>query len=90
MCSAEGALIEPGKTKTSNHFALTVRNHLYLRFTVLSLATKTFFCISCKYMLCTIFMYLNMYDNALIKTILIVKNFNYFSYKIVLFLLFLF
>ena len=43
MCSAEGALIESGKTKTSNHFPLTEHNHLCLRFTVLSDATKTYF-----------------------------------------------
>ena len=40
MCSAEGALIESGKTKTSNRFTFFEHNHLRLRFTVLSLATK--------------------------------------------------
>ena len=59
MCSTEGALIESGKTKTSNHFTIFEHNHLRLRFTVLSLATKTCFCISCKYLLCTISRILN-------------------------------
>ena len=37
---AEGALIESGKTKTANRFTFFKHNHLRLRFTVLSLATK--------------------------------------------------
>ena len=41
MCSAEGALIESGKIKTSNRFMFFEHNHLRLRFTVLSLATET-------------------------------------------------
>ena len=87
MCLAEGALIESGKTKTSNYFTLIEHNYLRPRFTVLSLATRTCFFISCKYMICTIFTYSMLewlfFGNGT-SVRLTVKSFNYFLYKMCL------
>ena len=108
MCSSGDALIEPGKTKTSSHFTLTMHNHLCLRFTVLSPSTKPF---SVFLLQIYVMHYFHVFLNHQLQTVsfhggivfllqgiflngtsvrLIVKNFNYFLYKIVLFLLFLF
>ena len=95
MCLAEGALIESGKTKTSNHFTFIEHNYLRPRFTLLSSATRTCFFISCKYMICTIFTYFELISYKPFYSMLewlfngtsvrlTVKSFNYFLYKMCL------